>query len=912
VEPAGGSDCQNLRGVIAMSLLRNIASGLRSLFRKQQADRELDEELRGFLESAIEEKIKQGMSRREAARQVRLERGCLDTTKEEVRSAGWESFLETCWQDLRFAERTLRKNPGFAAVAMVTLALGIGANAAIFSVVRGVLLRPLANQDEDRLLYLRQSVTGDDDVAFSIPEIKDVGAHLNTIKELGTISQLDFTVVGLGQPREISAGVADGNYFHVMGLKPVLGRLLNPGDDGPNALGAVVLTYRFWTTALHSDPNLIGKTVRLGSAEGTRSATIVGVLEPSIPYPVETQIIANIVTSPHHLSATMVQGRVHRMTEVFARLAPGAKLQSARAELNTVYAAMLAAHPEVYRTHDHYQLTVTRMHDQINSRANTILWVLFAASGLLFVIACSNVANLFLARTVRREPELALRSALGATTAVLRRSLLAEALVLCGTGLLAGVLIAAPMVTALSRYAARFSARAVGLTLDSSLLWISVALALAAAVFLAFVPRLPSADNSKGFGISSSTVRVAGGSRRRLRIFAVTQITASFLLLAGASALLRTLLVLQQTQPPFETAHVLSVNLPVMTDGRTPEQVSEFYDEVQRRVATLPGVEQVSTGFGTPWRDARFLNLNFSFTIQGAPRENALDDPRARFRPISSGFFETMDVPIVEGRDFDDRDRQSAEPVVMISQSVARQLFPGQDPLNRELRWTDPVMKFIGISYDPRRIIGVVPDLDDQDLIPSATMTIYQPSGLEGWNSQRLFVRAKNDPYSLVPAITREIHEIAGDQPIEHASTLDDVRAEVMTPDRLNAVVFGGFASLALLISVVGVAGVLAFSVSGRTREFGIRLALGASPRHVLTDVLMEGLVIAVIGVASGVLAGFFFVRVIAKYSTDFQVPGALPLIASAALILAAALIASALPAARAARVDAVQALRSE
>jgi predicted permease len=378
-------------------------------------------------------------------------------------------------------------------------------------------------------------------------------------------------------------------------------------------------------------------------------------------------------------------------------------------------------------------------------------------------------------------------------------------------------------------------------------------------------------------------------------------------LLAGAGALLRTLLVLQRTQPPFETAHVLAVNLPVMTDGRTPQQVSEFYHEVQRRIATLPGVEHVSTGFSTPWRDAPSL----SFAIQGAQRENALDDPRARFRSISSGFFETMGVPILEGRDFDERDGKSAERVVMISQSVARQLVAGQDPVNRELRWTDPVMKFIGISYEPRRIIGVVPDLDDQDLIPSAAMTIYQPSGQEGWNS-RLFVRAKNDPYALVPAITREIHEIAADQPVEHASTLDDIRAEVMTPERLNAVVFGGFASLALLISVVGVAGVLAFSVSGRTREFGIRLALGASPRHVLTDVLLEGLVIAVIGVTTGVVAGFFSVRAIAKYTTDFQVPGALPLIASAALILAAALIASALPAARAARVDTVQALRSE
>ncbi|MGB7025349.1 MAG: ABC transporter permease, partial [Candidatus Acidiferrales bacterium] len=464
--------------------------------------------------------------------------------------------------DLRVARRSLARARALWLTVAVTLALGIGANAAIFSVVRGVLLRPLANRDEDRLLYLRQSAPGigEDNAAFSVPEIADIGSNLKTIKELGTFSEIDFTIVGLGTPREIHAGVVDGNYFDVMGLRPVLGRLLGPSDDGPNATGAAVLTYRFWTTSLHSDPSVIGKTVRLGSIAGTRSAVIVGVLEPSVPYPVETQLIANVVTSPHHLSATMVQGREHRMTEVFARLAPGANLDSARAELRTVYAGMLAAHPDVYKSPDHFTIAVTRLHDQINSNAKTILWVLFAAAGLLFVIACSNVANLILARTVRRESELAIRSALGATTAALRRSLLAESLVMCGSGALAGVLIAAPMVAVLARYASRFSVRALDLKLDSSLVWIGIALALLAAVFLAYVPRLPSSDVSRGPRLSSSGVRVTSGSARRLRTFAITQITASFLLLAGAGALLRTLMVLEKMQAPFDTAHVLAVN----------------------------------------------------------------------------------------------------------------------------------------------------------------------------------------------------------------------------------------------------------------------------------------------------------------------------------------------------------------
>ncbi len=818
------------------------------------------------------------------------------------------SFL----RDLKIAARSLSRVPALWITVALTLALGIGANAAIFSVVRAVLLRPLANRDEDRLLYVRQSAPGIGltNATFSIPEIQDIGKGLKTIKELGTFSAIDFTIIGLGAPREIPAGVVDGNYFDVMGLRPVLGRLLGPNDDGPNAPGAIVLTYKFWTTSLHSDPSVLGKTVRLESFAGSRNAVIVGVLEPSVPYPVETEIIANVVTSPHHLSATMVTGREHRMTEVFARLAPGATLESARAELRTAYSAMIGSHPDIYKAADHYQIGVTRMHDQINSRANTILWVLFAASGLLFVIACSNVANLVLARTVRREPELAVRSALGANSAALRRSLLAESVILCGSGTLAALILAWPMVAILGRYAARFSVRADGITLDFTLVWFGILLALVAAVFLAYIPRLPSTDGARSLTLTGE-VRVTGRSGRRLRVFAVMQIAASFLLLAGAGVLMRTLYVLEHTRPQFDTSHVLAVNLPPISYGRTPEQVHDFYRDAQRRVAALPGVEQVSTGFSVPWRDEQGLNISFAFAAQGATRQNGQDDLRAKFRSISPGFFATMGLPILEGRDFRDTDKDGSERVVIISQSLANTLFPGQPALNRELRWTDGVMKFIGISYEPRRIVGVVPDIDDENIIPSPGMTIYQPSDQEGWSS-RLFVRAKGDPYALVPAITRTIHDMASDQPVEHASTLQDIRTEVLSPDRLNAIVFGGFAAVALLISVVGVAGVLAFSVSGRTREFGIRMALGAQPRNILTDVLADGLVIAGIGVGAGVVIGFALARIIGRYVVELPMPGLPSFIASALVILAAAVIASAVPAARAARVNAMEALRSE
>jgi predicted permease len=374
---------------------------------------------------------------------------------------------------------------------------------------------------------------------------------------------------------------------------------------------------------------------------------------------------------------------------------------------------------------------------------------------------------------------------------------------------------------------------------------------------------------------------------------------------------MKTLFVLEQTRPPFDSANVLAVNLPLMSYGKSPQQVDAFYREVQRRVSALPGVEHVSSGFGTPWRDDRGLGISFQFAAQGAKRADG-QDFRAKFRVVSPGFFDTFGVPLQEGRDFNDSDKDGSERVVIISQSLAKLLYPGQDAVNHTLWWTDGVIKFVGISPEPRRIIAVVPDFDDENIIPAPAMTIYEPVEQEqGWTG-RLFVRAHQDAYALVPAITQTVRDLSADQPVEKASTLGDVRAEVLTPDRLNAIVFGGFAGVALLISVVGVAGVLAFSVSGRTREFGIRMALGALPRNILTIVLAEGLAMAGIGVAAGVVAGFALSRGIARYVTEIHQPGALAFVASAAVILGAAVIASAVPAARAARVNAVESLRSE
>jgi putative ABC transport system permease protein len=813
--------------------------------------------------------------------------------------------------ELRYALRSLLRAKGLAFTVVVTLALGIGANAAIFSVVRGVLLRPLANRDEARLIYIRQSAKGlgSENANFSVPEIRDFTSRATTVTEFGDFSVIPFTVVGLGEPRIVRAGVVGGSYFNVMGLRPVLGRLLDATDDGPKAAGAAVLTYRFWTTTLGSDRSVIGKAVKLGD----RPATIVGVLEPSVPYPSETEIIANVVTSPHHLSATMVEGRVHRMTELFARLAPNATLDQARAELRTIHASMLKDHPESYPKNGDFQLEAVGLRDQITSSARTVLLILLAASGLVFVIACSNVANLILARSVRRQGELAVRAALGAGNWALRRTLLAESLLLCVGGAVLGVLLARPMVAILARYAARFSVRALDLTVDASLLWVGVGLAVLAAVLLAFVPRLPSADSSSSMSLAAGGVRVTSGANRRLRAFAVTQIAASFVLLAGAGMLLTTLMALQRTPAGYSHMHqVLALNVPIISYERAPKDNARMYKEALRRISELPGVERASVGTLVPWRDAGEFGPGFEFTVQGYAKTNGEDDPRGRFRTVSPGFFASLGVPIIAGRDFSEADRADAERVVIVSQSVAQRMFPNQDALNRYLIWTDPVMKFIP-NYDPRprRIVGVVGDLDDENVVPGPAMTVYHPFEQE-IGGGRLFVHAKGDAYALVPPITRIIRELSAEQPVERAATLDDIRAEVLAPDRLNALVFGGFAGVALIIAIVGVAGVLAFSVSARTREFGVRLAIGSTPRHLLGRVLGEGAVIAAIGVVAGVVGGVVLARVVGGFIQDVRMPGVLPVAGAAAVLVAAAVLASLMPAARASRVDVIQALRAD
>jgi putative ABC transport system permease protein len=871
-------------------------------------ERELDDEIRGHLALCVRERIDNGEDP-EAARLAALrEFGYIADVRESMRRVWYSRWFDAAaafGQEMRIGLRSLLRTRGLAATVVVTLALGIGANAAIFSVVRGVLLRPLVNRDEARLVYLRQAAMGlgAANATFSVPEIADLRSRVTTIAAFGEFSTIQFTMLGFGEPRVVKAGVVDGSYFEVVGLRPVLGRLLNAADAEPRAAGAVVLTHRFWSTSLASDPGVIGRTIQLGQ----RSARVVGVLEPSAPWPADTEIIANMVTSPHHLGATMVTERTHRMTELFGRLKPGASVEDARAEVKAVHAAMMREHAEAYSARARHDVSVTPLRDQIAAPARTILLVLLAAAGIVFVIACSNVANLILARSVRREGELAVRAALGASRGALRRTLLAESLVLCVAGAVLGVLLAQPLVDVVSRFAARFSVRALEVTVDSTILWVGAGLAIAAAVLLAYIPRLPSAHAPTGLGLGNGNIRITPGTNRRLRLFATLQIAFTFVLLAGASMLLAALAALQTAHTGYSMRQVLAVDVPTPSLGLRNPQEMQLYQEMTQRIARLPGVRGVALGSFVPWRDAGMFGPGFKFTGEGYAPAGGEENPHARLRIVSPGFFAVLGVPLLTGRDFTEDDRVDGEPVAIVSQSIAQRLFPTGDAVNRRVWWTDVLFG----KPVPRRIVGVVADVDDENVVRGPALTIYHPVR-QTLVAGRLFIHSEGDPYALVPEVTRVVRAMSPNQPVERAATLEDVRAEVLAPERLNAFVVTGFAGIALLIAVVGVAGVLAFGVSARTREFGVLLAIGSTPRHLLMRVLAEGVVIVAIGLAAGAAVGYTLAGAAASYFDTVRLPGVLPLAGAAVVLVGAAVTASLVPAARAARVDVLQALRSE
>ncbi|HJU75983.1 MAG TPA: ABC transporter permease [Gemmatimonadaceae bacterium] len=812
-------------------------------------------------------------------------------------------------RDIRYAFRTLSRVPGFAIAVIVTLGLGIGANTAIFSVVRGVLLKPLPHREGERLVYIRQSINGPggEDINFSVPEILDFREGAKSLGGIAEYSGVTYTIQNDGGvAQRINIGLVTGNFFQIMGLSPILGRALTSGDDGTGVPPVMVLSHEFWMNRFGGDSSIIGKMVRLDG----RAVEVVGVVQPAPHFPARNDALMNMVISEHHTSAMMVHGRTHRMTQMIARLAPGATIEQAKTEVAAVRQRVQAQFKDAYDPGSGYRVTLIPFQQVMGERAKLTLWLLMGAAAFVLIIACANVANLTLMRGVRREQELVVRSALGAGTARLRRLLLAENLVLAAAGAVLGLVIARIGVGLLISLAERYSPRANEIQLDGMVLLFTTILTVVVAVLLAFAPKLAK-EGTLGSYIAAGAARVSGSLRRQRlqRGLVVAQIAVSVMLLAGAGLLTRTIMELSEVDTGLTAQEVLTMEVPVGS-ARGDADAKALYDRMRQEIGGLPGVREVGIGSTMPLRTTQF---QLEIKADGRPLAAGEAIPRAEYRTASPEFFRAAGIPLLKGREFTSTDRDSAARVVVINQMLAEKLFGDRDPIGQRVAWTGDVLRFIPVSGDWRTIVGVVGNTKDNGLDAEPLPVVYMPFAQEfNFGQSGIVIRAAQDAPSLIPGSTRLVRGIAPDAPIENILTLDQIKDQSVAPRRLNAVLISSFSVLALIIAAVGIAGVLAFSVSARTNEIGIRMSLGADKGKVQRMVLGEGGVLLGIGLALGVGGAVIGSRLIRGFLFGVTPNDPITLAGVALLMAAVGIGACWLPALRASKIDPAVAIRRQ
>jgi predicted permease len=897
-----------------MRYLRAALARIAGVFTGQRADEELREELQAHLEMETAENIRRGMPPGEARRQALIASGGLTQAADAVRDRRGLPWIESIAADVRYALRALRHAPAFTAVVVLTLALGIGANTAIFSVVRGVLLKPLPHRDGDRLVYLRQSMDGPGgaDIGFSIPEVTDFRNGARSLGGIAEFSPWTLTLQGEEGAARIEVGLVTGNYFEVMGLSPVLGRLTAPSDDGAGVPPVMVLTHEFWRKRFGGDSSILGRRLRVDG----KVATVIGIVQPAPFFPHHVDALLNMVISDHHVSAMMVQGRTHRMTEMVARLAPGATVEQARAEVDAVSRRMRSEFKEAYDAGSNPRVALIPFHEVLGERARLTLWLLMGAAAFVMIIAAANVANLTLMRGVRREHELVVRAALGAGVARLRRLLLAENLVLTLMGAVVGVVIAIGGVRLLTALAERYSPRAGEIELDAVVLAFTLALSVTVALLLSYLASLPKEGTFASL-ISAGVRRMSGGRRKQRlqRGLVVVQVAVSVVLLAGAGLLTRTMLELAAVSTGLGTEEVLTMQVPLLTpaqllfEPQSDAVAKGRYDRMRLEVGALPGVADVGVGSPVPLRST---DVRFDVKAEGKSLPPGEAMPRAEFRTADPEYFRAAGIPLLAGRTFSTTDRKGSGRVVIVNRTLVDRLFPNEDPVGKRIAWTGDVLRFTPISGDWRTIVGVVGNTQDGGLDAEPRPVVFMPFAQELAMGGGLVIRADSNASELAAAATRIVRRIAPTAPIENVLTVAQIKDQSVAPRRLNAALLSSFGILAVIIAAVGIAGVLAFSVSARTNEIGIRMSLGADSARVQRMVLGEGSVLLAIGLLLGVAGAFFAARVIRGLLFGVAPHDPVTLAGVAVLMAAIGIVACWIPALRAARIDPAIAMRAQ
>lgn len=814
----------------------------------------------------------------------------------------WDIFRQDC----AYAFRMMRANRGFTAIAVLTLALGIGANTAIFSVVHSVLLNPLPYKQGQQLIYIREQAKKMNvgDMGWSVPEIMDYRAQNQTLSSLVEYHVMSFTLFGHGDPDRVKTAVVSWNYFDMFGVKPILGRAFTPKDDEIGAPAVLVLSNEYWRSKFGADPSVVGKTFEMND----KVHTVVGVLPPIPQYPVTTDVFMPTSACPYRSSDSHTKHREMRMMEVFGRLKPGVTVGQAQADLSTIAARLQSGYPKFYPAKLGYGIATSSLKSDLTRDAQPTLLVLLAAAGFVLLIACANVANLTLSRMARRERELAVRTALGAGRSRLLRQLLTESFILAFIGGLIGLLLAYDSLGLLTHFAARLSPRASEIRVDAGVLLFTLLAAIGTSVIFGTVSAVFSRVNLTS-GLKEGT-GAAGGSQRRNRIrsvLIVSQVAFSFVLLIGAGLMLRSVFKMLEVNLGFKPQHVLAMH--INFNWTKYANTNNLYEAVGKKlvdhIAAQPGVISAAVSSSYPLEPevlAGGANTN-DFQIQGRPFAPGEVPPMADTVNITPAFFKTLGIPLLSGREFADTDNDKSPAVVIINQTMQRRFWPKGDALGQHVSFDD--------GQHWRQIVGVVGDVHDLGADHAPTLQAYGAVAQNG-GVGTLIVRTAADPSGMEAQLTRAVHDVDPTTAVSGTLTLDDAFSESVASPRTMAILLGLFAALALLIATAGIGGIMALTVSQRVKEIGIRIALGAQPSRVLLMVLRQGLVLAGIGIVIGFGGAFALTGLVKSLLFEVTPTDPLTYAAVAFVFIAAALIAGYMPARRAAAIDPIEALRCE
>jgi putative ABC transport system permease protein len=878
---------------------------LRALRGRETVINDIDREMRSHVELQTEANIRAGMPPAQAHAEALRSFGNRSRALDEAYDVKGGGMFETVMQDVHYGARMLAKHKAFTAVAVITLALGIGANTAIFSVVNELLLRPLPYRDADRIVMLWEvSPQGRHQNTTSRQNYRAWKAQNSSLEEIAAFSDQRVNLTGVGEPEELSAQFARPELFKVLGVEPLLGRTFSPDDDAPGKDDVAVLSYSLWQRRFGGQPDIVGQPITLNGYK----FTIIGVMPANFQFhiksrsgtgrPAELWSILPMPTGPG-------ANEIGRFLSVVGRLKPGVSVEQAAAELKTIHARLSDAIPEYNKN---YTAEVLPLREQFFGNVRRPLWLMLGAVGFVLLIACANVANLLLSLATSREKEIALRAALGARRIRITRQLLTESLLLALLGSVFGLGIAWVGIKALIAISPRdlVSLQTVGLNVPV-LLW-TLAISLLTGLIFGLAPalhisRLNLNDSLKEGGKSESAQ--ASGSRRLRSALVVSEIALAVVLLASAGLLIKSFLRLQQVNRGFSTDNILTmvVRLPDAKYKEDPPVIS-FFGQALERIRSLPTVRSAGMINFLPLYGG--LGSATGFKIEGRPEPPPGQGPSCDVRAVDAGYFQTMSIPLLRGRNFSDVEQREKRHVVLINEALARQYFANEDPIGKRLD--------VAMFDEPfwAEIIGVVGNVRYDSLVDEPPPAAYFSHSDLTYGFMTLVIRTDGEPTAIAPAVQREIRSLDPNQPVSDVRSMNQVMSEWVSRSRFNTLLLGLFAGLATLLSAVGIFGVMNYSVALRTRELGLRLAIGAQPRQVLLLVLRQGLLLTVFGVVIGLGAAFALTRLLSGLLFGVAAVDVSTFTTISLLLILVSLLACYLPARRAMRIDPLQALRYE